>query len=434
MKVVQINTFPYKATGTIMLGIHKLLTEQGEDSYVVWGRGREAENDHEIVINDNIGMKFHGAYTRLTDKAGFASKRATKKLITKLEEISPDIIHLHNIHGYYINIEMLFNHIRSNKIKLVWTLHDCWALTGHCAWFDVVGCEKWKTGCHDCEQKKTYPASMLMDASKWNWEKKKELFTGLDATIVTPCMWLEKLVKQSYLKGYLVQVIYNGIDLDTFKPTKSNVQEKYGLDDRPIILGVASEWTERKGLKDFIALSELMPEVRFVVVGVTEDQLSELPETVKGIKRTNSQQELAELYSAATLFFNPTYEDNFPTTNLEALACGTPVVTYDTGGSPEAVNIGNQSVGMMTGKVINKLTSSTVDINKVKEELTEMINYVRTPQNLVGGGTANSIISGNCSEYRTEPDIELACRRAAMSFDRNTRLAQYLPLYEEVLR
>ena len=168
MKIVQINTFPYKATGTIMMNIHTKLLEQGVDSYVVWGRGRAAQNEHEIAILDNVGVKWHGIYTRITDRTGFASRRATKKLIDELEKINPDIIHLHNIHGYYVNIEMLFKYIRNNRIKLVWTLHDCWAFTGHCAYFDMVGCEKWKTGCYNCEQKRTYPISMIKDNSKWN--------------------------------------------------------------------------------------------------------------------------------------------------------------------------------------------------------------------------------------------------------------------------
>ena len=191
IKVVQINTFPYKATGSIMMNIHNRLLEEQYDSYVVWGRGRAAQNEHEIVIQDEFGVKLHGVYTRITDKTGFASKKATRKLIDKLQQIEPDILHLHNIHGYYLNIELLFNYIRENNIKVVWTLHDCWAFTGHCAYFDMVGCKKWKIGCHDCEQKKSYPSSLIKDNSHWNWEKKRSLFTNLNITLVTPCKWLK---------------------------------------------------------------------------------------------------------------------------------------------------------------------------------------------------------------------------------------------------
>ena len=352
MKIVHINTFPYKATGMIMMNVHKALLKNGQQSYVVWGRGRKPENNNEISIEDNIGIKYHGVYRRLTDKTGFASKRATKALLSELDRIKPDIVHLHNIHGYYVNIEMLFSFLKNKSIKVVWTLHDCWSFTGHCAYFDAVGCEKWKVGCNNCPQKNTYPSSILLDNSSWNWNKKKDLFTGADITLVTPSEWLKRLVKQSFLKDYPTIVINNGIDLSVFKPTTDetyldNLRSKYGLDNRPIILGVASEWTKRKGLFDFVELSQTLLEYQFVVVGLTEKQIKSIPKTLKGIKRTNNVQELVGLYSLATIFFNPTYEDNYPTTNLEAIACGTPVFTYDTGGSPESIVNG-------FGKVISK--------------------------------------------------------------------------------
>lgn len=375
MKIVQINTFPYKATGHIMMDIHKILTEQGYDSYVCWGRGRQANNDHEIVIADDIGVKFHGIYTRLLDKTGFASRRATKKLLRRLDEIKPDIIHLHNIHGYYLNIELLFNYIREHDINVVWTLHDCWSMTGHCAWFDMCGCEKWKTGCFNCEQLGTYPASKGFDNSKWNWNKKKALFTSLNLTIVTPSQWLRDIVMNSYLKNYRCEVINNGIDLNIFKPTENSeikkVQKKYDLDDRKIVLGVASEWTPRKGLLDFIKLSEMMQDIQFVVVGLTERQIKEMPQNIKGIKRTENQRELVALYTIADVFFNPTYEDNFPTTNLEALACGTPVITYDTGGSPEEIRNIEKNNAVTVGEIIRKKSCRETDLNEVANRLTK---------------------------------------------------------------
>lgn len=323
-----------------MMNIHNKLLEEQYDSYVVWGRGRAAQNEHEIAILDEFGVKLHGIYTRITDKTGFASKKVTRALINKLQQIEPDIIHLHNIHGYYLNIELLFNYIRNNNIKVVWTLHDCWAFTGHCAYFDMVGCEKWKTGCHDCEQKKTYPSSLIKDNSYWNWEKKRSLFTNLNITLVTPCKWLKNIVKQSFLKEYPVEVIYNGIDLNTFHPEKTDFEEKYNLQGKYVILGVASEWTERKGLKDFLKLEEMLDRIKYkiVLVGLTQKQIKELPDSIVGIERTQNVQELVGIYTRANVFFNPTYEDNFPTTNLEAIACGTPVITYNTGGSPETIS------------------------------------------------------------------------------------------------
>lgn len=340
VKVVQISTFSYKAAGNIMMNLHRAMMKNGIDSYVVWGRGRKSENDHEYFMDDSWGVKLHGVYTRITDKTGFASTLSTRKLLHWLDEIEPDIIHLHCIHGYFINISLLFTYIKEKNIKVIWTQHDCWAFTGHCAYFDACGCEKWKTGCHDCEQLMTYPASRLMDNSKWNWETKKELFTGADVTVVTPCEWLSKLVEMSFLGKYPIHVIYNGIDTNVFKPIKSYFKEKNEIGAKKMILGVASEWTARKGLRDFIELDEMLDKKEYVivVVGVSKKQAENLPKDIIALNRTSNVKELVEIYSAADVYFNPTYEDNFPTTNLEATACGTPVITYDTGGSPESVD------------------------------------------------------------------------------------------------
>lgn len=345
MKVVQINHFSYKAAGSIMMNLHNEMLKRGIDSYVVWGRGREAQNEHEYYMDDKLGVNLHALYTRLTDRTGFASIKSTEKLINKLEEIQPDIIHLHCVHGYYINLKLLFNYIRKNKIKVVWTQHDCWSFTGHCAYFDAIGCEKWKTGCHSCKQLRTYPAAYI-DASKKNWIDKKKLFSGLDIQIVTPCKWLSGLVKESFLGEYPVEVIYNGIDDTVFNRTSRKFRIINGIENKFMILGVASEWTERKGLKDIISLYEKLnpDDYQIVVVGLTEDQLKQVPEGIIALQRTSNVQELVDIYSSADLFFNPTYEDNFPTTNIESIACGTPVLTYRTGGSPEAVGDSNGAV------------------------------------------------------------------------------------------
>ena len=221
MKIVQINTFSNGSTGNIMMNIHKELLKKGVDSYVVWGRGRKSQNQNEIYMNDKLGVYFHALYARLTGKVGFASKSATKKLIQKLDEIKPDIIHIHNLHGYYINIELLFNYIRKNNIKVIWTLHDCWAFTGQCPYFTMQNCDKWKTQCYCCPMINEYPKT-FKDNSFWNYNKKKKLFFDLNITIITPSEWLSQLVKKSFLKNYQVYVINNGIDLNIFKPTKSN--------------------------------------------------------------------------------------------------------------------------------------------------------------------------------------------------------------------
>jgi len=339
MKVVQINHFSYKAAGNIMMNLHKSMLALGIDSYVVWGRGRDAVGNHEYKMTTPFDVAIHRVYSCFFDRAGFASSKVTQKLVAWLSDIKPDVIHLHCIHGYYLNIRILFDYIRKNNIRVIWTQHDCWAFTGHCAYFDAVKCEKWETGCFDCSQSNTYPKAFI-DNSKKNWFDKKKLFSGLNIQIVTPCEWLKKKIEQSFLQCYPVKVIYNGIDLDKFKKTDfEDERKRLGLFGKKVILGVASEWTERKGMKDFIALDNMIDHSKYQVllVGVTKKQQKELPKTILSIERTENIQELVKIYSMASVFFNPTYEDNFPTTNLESIACGTPVITYRTGGSLESV-------------------------------------------------------------------------------------------------
>lgn len=413
MKIVQVNTFPNKATGNIMMNIHRTLIEKGNDAYVCWGRGRKAESDHEIVITDNLGVKLHGAYTRLFDRTGFASKHATKRLLTYLDEIVPDIIHIHNLHGYYINIEMLFKYIKQRGIKVVWTLHDCWAFTGHCAYFSMCACEKWKTGCFRCEQTQTYPASWKVDASEWNWNKKKKIFTGIDCVIVVPSNWLKRQVEMSFLKKYPTKVVYNAVNSMIFKPASQNdidnIFRKYKLNHKPIILGVASEWTKRKGLEDFIELSKCNPDLQFVVVGLNNKQLKNIPVSLYGWKRTDRIEELVALYSAADLFFNPTYEDNFATVNIEALACGTPVLTYDSGGCAE---IAKEHCEKNIVNIIKKDKSDYVDLKKVSKEIKKVVS------------------DNKRFDYQV---IRSECIKIASSFSLEIMTGEYLKLYKQIV-
>lgn len=343
MKVLQINSVcGVGSTGRIATDLYKVLEEQGHECLIAYGRGSAPGCINSIKIGTDMDNYLHVAKTRLTDKHGFGSTRATKEFIEKVEEYNPDVIHLHNIHGYYINIEVLFNYLSKSNKLVAWTLHDCWAFTGHCAHFDYIGCDKWKISCSNCSQKKGYPSSLVMDNSKWNYGKKKELFTLIkNMTIITPSQWLANLVKQSFLGKYPVKVINNGIDLDTFKPSESNFRGNHDLQNKFIILGVASQWGKKKGLNTFIELSRKLNEgYQIVLVGVTDKEKERLPKNIIGIKRTNNVKQLAEIYTEADVFVNPTLEDNFPTTNLEALACGTTVITFNTGGSVESVDDG----------------------------------------------------------------------------------------------
>ena len=370
MKVLQVNVVcGYGSTGRIAADIYKVLEEQGHECLIAYGRGVSPQGINSIKIGSNLDIYTHVIKTRIFDKHGFSSTKATKEFIKKAEEYKPDIVHLHNIHGYYINIQLLFEFLKKLNKPVIWTLHDGWAFTGHCAYFEYCGCEKWKTGCFQCEQKGTYPISSLMDNSRWNYEKKKELFTGLDnLTLVTPSQWLAKLTKESFLGKYPVKVINNGIDLEKFKPIKNSFKENHGINNKFMILGVASVWEKRKGLEDLIKLSNILDDsYKIVVVGVNEKQKESMPKDIIPITRTNSIKELAELYTAADVFINTTYEDNFPTTNLEALACGTPVITYNTGGSIESVN---EKCGMVVEQGNLEKLKSAIEGLRVHEKLT----------------------------------------------------------------
>ena len=343
MKVLQINSVcGIRSTGRICTDIADILQKNGDDCKIAYGRENIPLQYEKFAvrIGNDIDVKCHALMTRIFDNTGHGSKRATKKFLKWVDEYDPDVIHLHNLHGYYINLEMLFDYLKKSGKPVIWTLHDCWAFTGHCAHFDYIGCQRWETdGCHTCPQKRRYPSSILCDRSKRNFVDKKQFFTGLEnMTIVTPSQWLADLTKRSFLGEYPIKVIHNGIDLSIFQSVKSEFREKYGLQNKKIFLGAATAWGEYKGLYDFYKMNEMKEECEAIVlVGLTSKQIAELPEGIIGIERTNSASELAELYTAADVFINPTYQETFGLTNIEAQACGTPAITYQTGGSVESV-------------------------------------------------------------------------------------------------
>ena len=316
--------------------------QQGHEVKIAYSRDPDIPEKYKkyaVRIGCTADIYGHALLTRLTDRNGFFSRIATKRFLKWADDYNPDLLWLHNIHGYYINIDMLFTWIKSQpRMKVFWTLHDCWAFTGHCAYFTFAGCEKWRTHCEHCPQRHAYPASFV-DHSFRNYEDKRRLFTGVkDMTLITPSQWLADLVSQSFLNEYPCKVRHNEIDRNIFKPTASNFRERYGLVGKKIVLGVANRWEARKGIADFVRLSELLDFREFVIVLVGRKH-DDLPERIIHIDRTSNQQELAEIYSAADVFFNPTYEDNYPTVNLESEACGTPVITYRTGGAPETISL-----------------------------------------------------------------------------------------------
>lgn len=370
LRYVQLNSFYNGSTGTIMRNLHKGLAERGADSYILWGRRHETVSDHERCVATRLGYLSHGALVRLDDRMGFHSKRDTARLLKLLDEIDPDVVHLHNIHGYWVNVEMLFGWLTRHRCQVRWTLHDCWAFTGHCAHFTYVKCAQWMDHCaHSkrCPQLDAYPKTICKRNCARNFEDKRRVFMSIPPermTLITPSHWLEGLVKQSFLKEYPVEVHHNTVDRTVFKPTPSDFRKLHDIGDRFMILGVASPWTERKGLGDFVRLAQELDSDRYVIVlvGLTKKQIKKLPERIVALNRISSPQELAAIYTAADVFFNPTREDNYPTVNLEAEACSTPVVAYDTGGCRESVTIAgsmvvqnvSQAAGLLNNLVTNK--------------------------------------------------------------------------------
>lgn len=343
MKVLQINTVFRNggSTGRIAYDLMQIQKQEGIEAYAAYGYETGAPHtDNTICLQSTLQRKINILRTRLFDHHGFYNEAETRKLIRWMDEIHPDIIHLHNIHNHYVNVKMFFDYIKKHDIPVVWTLHDCWPFTGHCAYFDFADCDKWKLGCHDCPSLKDYPPTWFFDRTRRNYKDKKIVFTGVkNLTLVTPSEWLAKLARESFLKDYPVEVINNGVDTNVFKPTVSDIKKRLGIEGKKMILAVMNIWSKRKGTEYLLKLPSMLKEDEIlVIVGLKPQQLDLLPkEKCLGITRTNSVGELACLYSAADVFINPTLEDNFPTTNIEALACGTPVVTFDTGGSIESV-------------------------------------------------------------------------------------------------
>ncbi|MCR5629809.1 glycosyltransferase [Eubacterium sp.] len=344
MKIVQINqTANLGSTGKIMFELNDTIKSHGHEGYMVsaYSNGITSSSDL-FCINSNPfwAIRKDLLISRISGLNGYRYKKITQSIIKWVSSKKPDIIHLHNIHGDWINLKAFFDYLKKSNIPVVWTLHDCWAFTGRCSHFESCKCDKWMSECCKCTNKSVYPVTYFFDKSSQMYNDKKEWFTSLDnMTIVTPSRWLANYVEKSFLSKYDICVIPNGINTDIFHPQDriSQYYEKYN--NKRIILGVASSWDNQKGFNDFIKLDSIIDHkyYQIVMVGLNNRQINMIPKTIKGIKRTNNQKELAELYSGAKVFVNLTYQDNYPTTNIESQCCGTPCITYKTGGSPESI-------------------------------------------------------------------------------------------------
>lgn len=370
MRVVQINSFGNLSTGSVMRREDANYRRLGYDTWMFWGRGCSTENSRAKNFGTKINTGIDLVRSRLDGKAGFHSKTATKRLLRELDAIDPDLVHLHNLHGYYINIERLFEWLLNHRCDIRWTLHDCWAFTGHCAYFSLCGCDLWKSqsGCNSsCPQLNTYPSTFSRSSSFWNYQQKKKLFTSIPLQrlkIITPSFWLAGLVQESFLSKYSVEVVPNIIDASIFKPTPSLFRKQHDLQDKCVVLGVAFPWTERKGLETFRQLVKILDSSYAVVlVGLSKKQIQEFPQDgscqVILMEKTDSKKELASLYTMANVFLNPTLEDNYPTVNLEAEACDTPVLTFNTGGSAETIKRpDSMAIDPLNADELKKLISS----------------------------------------------------------------------------
>lgn len=408
MKILQINTVCGSGSvGKITADIYHTLKEQGEEGIILYGRNDAPKDVNAVKIGNTMDFYFHVLTGVLFGRGGFGSKKITDQLIQKIQEEKPDIIHLHNIHGFYLQVEKLFAYLKQAEIPVVWTLHDCWSFTGHCAYFDYVSCEKWKQGCRNCPQhKNAYPYS-IADYSQKSYERKQLAFQGVkNLTIVTPSHWLKNLVKQSMLKEYPVQVIPNGIEPLNFNDQADGTafRKQYGIENKFVILGVANVWEKRKGMRYFIELSQMFEDTRrelnkenavIVLVGVSKKDKKHLPKGMIGIERTKGVKELASIYRAADVYVNATLEDNFPTTNLEALACGTPVITFATGGSTESVE---ENCGLVT-----------------EEKSAE--------------GIYKALL-----QTKNTPFDRKKCAQKGREYDKKIRFSQYIDLYTEILK
>ncbi|MCM1237444.1 MAG: glycosyltransferase [Ruminococcus flavefaciens] len=338
MKIYQINVVcGAGSTGRIAVDLSKMISKANGRCRIAYGRGNAPKDVDSFKIGDKCDLYFHALMTRLTDRHGLYSKRKTRKLIDDICVFEPDIIHLHNIHGYYVNYELLFQFLEKYKKPVIWTMHDCWAFTGHCAHYESAGCEQWRKECKNCVNLSGYPATWNSCHVDENYNRKKKIFCSIKQMVIAvPSKWLREQLGQSFLKEIPCTVINNGIDLELYKYTHNDIKQRLGIGGKKLLLGVASVWTNNKGLLDMFKIAAKINE-KYVIcmVGLSKKQLKNIPAGIIGVERTESCEELAKYYSAADVFLNLTYEDTFPTTNIESLACGTPVITYRAGGSLE---------------------------------------------------------------------------------------------------
>ena len=407
-KIVQVNPVlrTSTSTGRIMQEIGAIAQNEGWLNWCAYSKGRDGMRScttDTIPVGDKWSTIKHGILTRALDRHGLGSASATRAFVERLREIAPDIIHIHNIHGYFLNYPIFFDYLKNSYVRVVWTVHDCWLYTGHCYYYSAIGCDRWQTGCGHCPQRGAFPRSLVVDRSRRNFIDKRKYFTSIpkDRMVIVPVSeWMRDEMSRSFLKDYTFKVIHNGIDTSLFHPSEGRgVRRDLGIgEEQKIILGLASVWSSEKGLDDFIKLSEMLnADETVVLVGIDAKTAKRLPASIKWIRRTENIEKLAELYSVSTVFVNPTYQDNYPTVNLESISCGTPVVTYRTGGSVE-------SITPDTGRIVRQ------------GDVEGLLAAVREIESIGKDGFVNA-----CRDY------------ALANFRKEDRYNDYMQLYESLL-
>ena len=344
MRLLQINTTATGAAPAAVACSIALATDAaGGESLLCYGRGPQpGASVNAVRFGTPMGVAAHGLRTRLLDGHGLGSKAATLELLRIIERYQPTHIHLHNLHGYYLHYPTLGGYLRHCGLPITWTMHDCWAMTGHCAYPSEHSCDRWMTGCHKCPARRTYPGSWLLDASATNHRTKIVAFSDIpQMEIHAVSHWLSAQLERSYLSQYPITVHHPDADPRIFSPApgRQAIRRQLGVaDSEKLILGVANFAEPRKGFRDFLALRDIMPEGwKFLMVGLTSQQLHSLPEGIVGSPRIRSTEQLRQMYTAADILFHPTRADTYSMTIREAALCGTPSVVYDTCGAHEAL-------------------------------------------------------------------------------------------------
>ncbi|MDR2505583.1 MAG: glycosyltransferase [Oscillospiraceae bacterium] len=413
-----INTSAGGSHGAITRELAVGASAAGYSPIAAYSRGNPPGEFASVRIGSDMDMRLAGLTTRLRDNHGFANARATRRFLSKLDEIKPDLLHLHNLHGYYINVEMLFSYIKKNELPAVWTLHDCWAFTGHCSHFVRANCDKWRTLCHACPMKREYPASLLLDNSERNYRRKRSAFTNVpNLRIVAPSDWLAENVRRSFLRDYPLSVIPNGVDTNAFTPSDEMMGAMHSTTHCVVkdgsILSIAAPFDERKGFTDIIETAKLLPNKRFILIGLTDKQKKLLPSNAEGYGRINDRAQIIRFCRKASLLLNATYEDTYPTVNMEAIACGTPAVSYNTGGCAEQQGLSLQSAALSGRRFIQTQVGAIVN--------------EKSPAAL-----AEAIAQTELSFARPDAS-ELLHLFSLKHFDRNKAVSAYVDIYKEGL-